>query len=464
MKRIFLISIFIYTNKTSLAQQNTNMVLPVVDFIEKVKQHHPLAKIANIEVDKAKANLLSAKGGFDPVIELEARQKSFDSKNYYTYNNAEIKVPLPIGDFKTGIERNAGQFLESEITRGRSSFAGFEFPLAKGLLIDKRRAFLQQAKIAVNQNMEQRRAMVNELLLDAYETYYQWAGNYRLYNIFTDYVKVSNDRFRLVKIAQLNGDRAGMDTTEAYTQLQNFLILQGEAQIKMMSANFMLNNFIWAADGRPQTIVENIIPDTSLISSMVNTSALLDIIQSASVQNPLLQQYRFKIDGLQVEKKLKYQELLPTINLKGNILSKDFYTFKNSGAAYLDNNNYWGIDVKIPLRFREGRGAYRMAKLKLLESDWELKQKVLETENKVKDYYNQFALIQKQLQTASETYLNFSSLLRSEVLRFNNGESSLFLVNTRENKVLEMQQKIIELQVKLLKAKYGLDWAAGTIQ
>ena len=94
MKKIFLISIFIYTNKTSIAQQNTNMVLPVVDFIEKVKQHHPLAKIANIEVDKAKANLLSAKGGFDPVIELEARQKSFDSKNYYTYNNAEIKVQI----------------------------------------------------------------------------------------------------------------------------------------------------------------------------------------------------------------------------------------------------------------------------------------------------------------------------------------------------------------------------------
>ena len=54
--------------------------------------------------------------------------------------------------------------------------------------------------------------------------------------------------------------------------------------------------------------------------------------------------------------------------------------------------------------------------------------------------------------------------LKNETLRFNNGESSLFLVNTRENKVLEMQQKIIELQVKLLKAKYSLDWAAGFLQ
>ena len=113
---------------------------------------------------------------------------------------------------------------------------------------------------------------------------------------------------------------------------------------------------------------------------------------------------------------------------------------------------------------REGRGAYRLAKLKIEETNWELKQKVLETENKVKDYYNKFMLLQRQLEIANDAYKNFNSLLRNETLRFTNGESSLFLVNTRENKVLEMQQKIIELQVKLLTAKYGLDWAVGTIQ
>ena len=50
--------------------------------------------MAAIAVDKANANLLSAKGGFDPVVELEARQKNFDSKNYYTYNNAQLKSTI----------------------------------------------------------------------------------------------------------------------------------------------------------------------------------------------------------------------------------------------------------------------------------------------------------------------------------------------------------------------------------
>jgi outer membrane protein TolC len=439
-------------------------VLTINDFIEKVKAHHPLAKVASLQIDKANANLLTAKGGFDPTVELNTTSKTFDTKNYYYYNNAAVKIPLPIGDIKTGIENNGGQFLESEITSGRSSYLGIEVPIAKGLLIDKRRAFLQQAKIAVQQNTAQRKALMNDLLLEAYMSYYQWAGAYRLYNIYNNYVQVSNNRLRLVKTLNANGDRALMDTVEAFTQLQNFQLLQGEASIKLTSAFLDLNNFIWDGKGIAQNIAAELTPDTSIFSNNIPSKILLDLLQNSALQNPILQQYKFKIDGLQVEKKLKYQNLLPTINLKGNILNKDYYALKSLSTSLLENNNRWGIEIKIPLRFREGRGEYRLAKLKVEESNLELKQKTQETENKIKDYYNQFFALQKQLQIADEAFKNYNSLLRNETLRFNNGESSLFLVNTRENKVLEIQQKIIELQLKLLKAKYSLDWAAGVLQ
>jgi outer membrane protein TolC len=464
MAKVFCLFIGLNFCTNLIAQQADNLVLPITTFIDKVKLHHPLAKVADIAIDKAKANLLTARGGFDPVLELEARQKNFDGKNYYSYQNAELKQPLPIGEVKTGFEKNRGQFLDTEITPGRSSFIGVEVPLAKGLLIDNRRAFLQQAKIALSQSKEVQRTLVNDLLLDAYETYYQWAGNYRLYNIFSGYVQVSNDRLKLVRTLQANGDRAVMDTIEAFTQLQNFLLMQADAKVKLNSAKFMLDNFVWDSTGNAQILSENIIPDTTLLSIEPNNSALLDLVQNSAIQNPLLNQYRFKIDILSVEQRLKFQNLLPTINLKGNILSKDLYAFKNNGLPYLDNNNYFGITVKVPLLFREGRGEYRAAKLKVAESRLELDQKILETQNKVRDYYNQFLNIESQIGTAKSAYSNYNQLLRNELLRFNNGESSLFLVNTRENKVLEIQQKIIELQVKLLKAKYGLDWSAGIIK
>ncbi|MCY7293539.1 MAG: TolC family protein [Ferruginibacter sp.] len=464
MVRITLLFIAFLSGLTSLsAQQNVEKILMVDDFINTIKQYHPLAKVAAIVEDKAAANLLIAKGGFDPILNFDANAKSFDGKNYYTYNNADIKIPLPIGDFKTGIENNRGQFLTSEITRGRSSFAGFEFPLAKNLLIDKRRAALQQARIAVNENRQQRNMMMNDLLLDSYISYYEWSGAYKLYNIFSDYVTISADRLRLVQIGYQNGDRAAMDTTEAYIQMQNFMLLQNDAAIVLNSATYEINNFLWDERGAALQIAENINPDTSVFNEIISSSSLQTFLVENIRANPLLLQYQFKLQGLGVEKRLKFQGLLPEINAKAFVLNRDFYPLKNIGIPLLENNNRWGIDVKIPLFFREGRGEYRIAKLKIEETTLFFNQKTIETENKIRDYYYSLLILQRQVTTANSALVNSNSLLKNELLRFNNGESSLFLVNSRENKVLEITQKLIELQLKLFKAKYSLDWAAGLL-
>ena len=462
--KIFLTATVLFFYVTNgFAQNNSFTVLPLQDFIGKVKQHHPLAKVAAITEEKAVANIQIAKGGFDPVLDIETNAKTFDGKNYYKYNSGEIKIPLPIGDFKTGIENNVGQFLNSEVTRGRSSYAGVEIPLAKGLLIDKRRATLQQASIALNENRQQRNMMMNDLLLDAYSSYNDWAGAYKLYNIFSEYVAVSAARLNLVKIGFTNGDRAAMDTTEAFIQMQNFMLLQNEAYMALNTATFQLNNFIWDEKQTAQQVADNVIPDTVVLNEITIQKPLLNIINESNATNPFLLQYRYKIEGLEVERKLKFQNLLPEINAKATLLNKDFNPLKNAGLSLLENNNRWGIGIKIPFFFRQGRGEYKMAKLKLQENNLLFQQKVVETENKIKDYYNRVNILQTQITTANNALINYNTLLRNELLRFNNGESSLFLVNSRENKVLEIKQKIIELQVKLLKATYTLNWAGGLL-
>ena len=463
MKRNILLSgLFFFCIKNIFAQED-NKILPLQDFIAKVKLHHPLAKVAAITEEKALANIQIAKGAFDPVLDVEINTKTFDGKNYYKYNSGEIKIPLPIGDFKTGIENNAGQFLNSEVTRGRSSYAGVEIPLVKNLLIDKRRAALQQARIALNENRQLRNIMMNDLLLDAYLSYNEWAAAYKLYSIFSEYVNVSAARLKLINIGFTNGDRAAMDTTEAYIQMQSFMLLQNDAYIALNTAIFQMDNFLWDKNEVAQQIADNIIPDT-LVLSQINIQQSLSYFQvTSNATNPLLLQYKYKIEGLEVERKLKFQNLLPEINAKANLLNRDFNPLKNAGLPLLENNNRWGIGVKIPLFFRQGRGEYKMAKLRLQENNLYFVQKIIETENKIKDYYNRVTVLQTQIATAKSASLNYNALLKNELLRFNNGESSLFLINSRENKVLEIKQKIIELEMKLMKAFYTLNWAAGLL-
>ena len=254
-----------------------------------------------------------------------------------------------------------------------------------------------------------------------------------------------------------------MDTTEAFIQMQNFMLMQNEAYMALNTATFQMNNFLWDEKQTTQQLANNVIPDTLVLSDKTVEQSLPNLLNESNSSNPFLLHYKYKIEGLEVERKLKFQNLLPEINVKANILNRDFYPLKNAGLPLLENNNRWGIGIKIPLLFRQGRGEYKMAKLKLQENNLFFKQKMIETENKIKDYYNRVSILQKQITTANSALINYNALLKNELLRFNNGESSLFLVNSRENKVLEIKQKIIELQIKLMKANYTLNWAAGIL-
>ncbi len=65
------------------------------------------------------------------------------------------------------------------------------------------------------------------------------------------------------------------------------------------------------------------------------------------------------MSSLEVARKLKFQNLLPYVSLKANILNEDYYALKNLSTNFIQNNYKWGIDFKIPLFLREARGDYK---------------------------------------------------------------------------------------------------------
>jgi outer membrane protein TolC len=73
-------------------------------------------------------------------------------------------------------------------------------------------------------------------------------------------------------------------------------------------------------------------------------------------------------------------------------------------------------------------------------------------------------MLKKQIELQSNNYNNYQRLVRAEEIRFENGESSLFLINSRENKALEALQKLIELKTKYYKSVYALQWSAGLLR
>jgi outer membrane protein TolC len=469
MKGYWIVIIFCCIGNGRLqAQADTSYRLSLSAFMDIVRQYHPVVKQQTLQVEQARAGVLSSRGLFDPSFYTHTDRKTFDERLYYSYINPEIKIPTWYGiEVKAGAEDIVGDNRDPQTTFGQSSYLGVTVPLAKNLLMDARRAALQQSKIFVKQSESEQLNTINDLLFSAYETYWNWAKEYEIYRVLTNAVKINEARFQLVRIAWQQGDRAAIDTTEALAQLQSFQYLQNETYLRWKNARLELSNFCWLMNNQPYALPANVTPDTSWNKAgtpPVELPVLEDVLTRARSTHPKIKTYDFKLQGLEVERKLKFQSLLPTFDVSSNLLNKGYNVVKGANWAFYQNNYKFGVNFGLPLLQRGARGNYRQAKLKINETNLLLDQSRLQIENKVSMYFNELTALQQQIQIYDNMYKNYLRLFRGEDERFRTGESSLFLVNARENKALETLQKLIELKAKFYKTIYGVQWAAGQLR
>ncbi len=461
---IFLAALLIWMPASA---QDSLKTISAQQVMEIVKQFHPVAKQADIFIEKARAEVTIAKGMFDPYLQNESAQKTFDGTDYFYYNRPEISIPTWFGvEVSAGLEYLSGNRTDPVETKGETSYLGISVPLAKNLLMDKRRAALQTAKIFRTASTVEKRNILNNLLLDAMNTYWDWLQQYQVYKIVADAVIVNEKRVELVKTAFLLGDRPAIDTTEALTQLQNFELMKSQAWLDFQNAGLELSVFLWTANMVPFPLPVFVIPGDDLLFSTIAAVAvpeLNSLLNAAKNNHPELIIYDYKLDVLSVEKKLKFQELLPAINFLYNQLGKGYDVLKTATGPLFENNFQYGLSIGIPLRLSQGRGEYRIAKLKITETKLQQSQKQLQVETKVKTFFNQLLTLKNQVALQEKAYINYQVLQRGEEIRFQAGESSLFLINARENKTLEALQKLQELKIKYFKTENYLQWATGLL-
>jgi outer membrane protein TolC len=130
----------------------------------------------------------------------------------------------------------------------------------------------------------------------------------------------------------------------------------------------------------------------------------------------------------------------------------------------LYTNNYKaGVQFGLPLFLRQARGDLKQANIKIAQQEEETKQVKLEIENKIKKYYAELIALKNQQLLTNNSVANAKKLLDAEFQRFEIGESSLFLVNSRELKYIEVLLKSYELKSKFFKTIIALNWAKGNL-
>tara|TARA_R110001592_G_scaffold162584_2_gene395891 strand:- start:15119 stop:16513 length:1395 start_codon:yes stop_codon:yes gene_type:complete len=440
------------------AQSIDSTVLSVDTFVAIVKRHHPVALQAELIKRQAKAERLKASGAFDPKLFSDINQKQFSEKDYYQLQNSGIEFPAWFGlKAKAGYELNDGIYLNNQNTVPGSGlwYADVSITLGQGLLMDERRAMLKQARILQESAEFEVDLALNDLLEKALTSYWQWYEAYREMAIINQALDAAEFRFKSIKRQAIIGEKSMVDTLESAIQVQDLSIRLRKAEALFIQKRNELATYLWLDGVLPLNLQANSKPELS-------EGAILNILpENWFEQHPSLNFYRLKLEGLDIERRLKAESLKPQLDLNYKFLNQpapnDFF------AQYSPDNYNWGLKATFPIFVRKARGDLMKTKVKIEENNLELELKRVSLQNKVQALEQELLLSQTQLIETRSMVTNYRRLLEAENNKFRNGESSLFLINSRELKYIDAQMKQVELESKVNSVRAKLKAAAGVL-
>ena len=450
--RIYFIFISLLFNTYLLNAQDTlNSIFKYSEFIEIVKSHHPIAIQANSKGAEGEYYVRKAKGGFDPKLEGSMQQKYYDNKQYYSYINGGLKIPTWFGiEAFVGYNENDGVRLNNEAYTPVNGLwnAGVSVNLGRGLFIDERRAELKQAAYLKSSSELEKTIILNQLIYDATNAYLEWNKSYEKLMLYEKSVLNIEERFRNTMQSVILGDKPALDTLKVSIQLQDRTIKLEQAKVDLLNKTNQLNIFLWQDGLIPLELSENLTP---LVDISVNYNDFnID-------QHPEILMADNNISIIDIDFRLKKEALKPTVQVKYNALGND------DGNGFAQNYNVlnyqWGASISYPIFTRKERANVKLTELKLNQNKAKLEFKKANVLYKFESTKNQLNSFSNQLTLQQNAVTLCEKLLIAEQTLFNQGESYMFLVNTRDNQLIESQLKLIDMQYEIGMTKALLNYS-----
>jgi len=434
-------------------------------FFEIVVKNHPLAKQAKLETQLGEKTILTAKGGFDPKAYTQTSQKNFNSTSYYNLLNVGLKVPTWYGiELKSGFESNQGNFLNPQEKTPASGlwYAGATINLGKGLMIDQRRAELFKAKVYYQSTFFDQKLQLNELIYESGYAYWNWFMAYHSMQILADAFRLANERLTAIKRTAELGDRPDIDVVEAQIQVQNRESMLRNFETEYQGTGLKIATYLWNEQMLPLELDSVTIPlAIDSLSNQITTILTNQEIDSAVANHPYLQITDFKIKGLEIDKKLKKEQLKPEVAIQYNFLNQPI---QNNPFTNMSVNNYkWGLTFEMPILLRKERGELARTQLKIQEEQYNLENSRAYLEFKIKNALVEYANAINQVTIFEQSTTDTKKLFDAEKAMFETGESSLFLINARELAFIQAKLKWVESIAKSRQAYLSLNFSLAKL-
>ncbi|MBL7812135.1 MAG: TolC family protein [Bacteroidetes bacterium] len=413
-----------------------------------VQDNHPVAKQASLLPEEAGAYLLKARGSFDPKLQFQQSNKYYNGSNYYEIKETGLKIPTWFGlELAAGWESAKGSSLnpEDKTPAEGLSYAGASLPLLRNLITDQRRTQLKQAKLMREGGNYAKNVVLNELAAEVIETYLQWYTAWREVKLYEQGLQLSQTRLQAIVSEFQAGGRAAVDTIETALQVQNFAVALKESRWYELKWRLMLSAHLWNGRGEPLEPEDNTIPAASGLDALDSLVAAFPdsvVISNLAEQHPEVVLRELGLQSLQLDYRLQRQNLLPDIQLKYQSLSNGWFNHASTPGMMYDNYRF-GLHMGSSLFLRKERGEYKLSRLKLQGTTFKFGQKNRELTQKIKSQWQQERTLGSVYSSYDGIVSGYEALYNMEIQRFQAGDGTLFLLNTREQRLVESRQKQI---------------------
>lgn len=307
-------------------------------------------------------------------------------------------------------------------------------------------ADVRMAKVQLQLSAAEQKMETTDVIYEASLAYFNWKRAFDEAELYKTYLEYAQKRYDGILRLIETGDKPAIDSVEAGILVKTRELSLKDAQLKLTKSRLELSNFLWI-DNVPVELEENITLEENVRNSVdtsLNTN--LQLNQSAALDShPKIQSLQSKLSMLEIERRYKANMLLPEMNVSYNYLSEPAYF-----TDYRFQDYKIGLNFSFPLFLRKERGALQLAKLKIQDGQLDLELERVALKNKILTYSAEIESLNQQQLTAAELVKDYTIMLSSEEKLFSFGESSLFLINSRENNVVSSRLAEINTENRLL--------------
>ncbi len=450
--------------------------LSLEEVLASVRRHHPPLDAAAARIESAEGLRLSSEGAFDLTLSTRLSGVFF---GYYEYGRLDVSLsqPTPLwgttffGGWRIGRGFARGgipDYYRYDETFDAGEFRlGVQVPLWRDGPIDPRRASLWRAEHGVQAATADRDARVLRIELAATDAYVRWVAAGRRYVIALDLLRLAEERDGQVEARAAAGAIPPIEHLEnrrAVLERRAALVVARRA---LEQRTIALSLYLRDDLGEPLSVSAVRVPPEVSIDAVVTRTEDTDVALAID-SRPELQRFAAQRRAAQVSLELADNQFSPRVDLTvagaidvgGPGVADPARALEIQRALERPQMDAM-LMVQVPLQFRDARGRIDQARADLaaLDADTELARDQVRLE--VRDARSAVRAATEAMALAAEGEIIAGAVAEAERVRFENGATSLLIVNLRESAAASAAQAHVDAMADLAVAYALLRAALG---